>query len=133
MIIQFTLQELMFFLLGALGIAAGFILLSILWNIKKMVGVLRSLLESKLEVIQKTIGIMPGILENVGHISSNVRDTTDRLKVSTPVILQEVEYVANAAKGSIESVGAIAPNFMVYLHILEEVLQIIYRTFSRSK
>ena len=127
MIIQFTLQELILFLLGALGIAAVVILLSILWNIKKMVGTLRPLLENNLEAIQTTIGAMPGIIENAGYISSNVRATTDRLKISAPVILQEVEYVTNAARGSIES------GLMGYLHILEEVLQIAYRTFVKRK
>jgi hypothetical protein len=34
MVIQFTVQDLMFFLVSALGIAAGILLLSILWKIK---------------------------------------------------------------------------------------------------
>lgn len=151
MIIQFTLQELMFFLLGALGIVAGIILLSILWNIKKVVSILRTLVEINQEFVKKTIRTMPGIFEDIEQISSNVRETTDRLKISVPEILQEVECVTNAAKGSIELAGVVmgdmgyginetvaafkkdTPNFMAYLHILEEVLQIIYRSFSRSK
>jgi len=148
MVIQFTLQDLIFFLVCALGIAAGILLLPILWNIKKVVGALRSLVETNQEFIQKTIRTMPGILENTEQISSNVRETTEKLKISVPVILQEVECVTNAAKGSIELAGAVmenmgsginetiadynkyTPGFMAYLHILEEVLQIIYRTFS---
>jgi hypothetical protein len=87
----------------------------------------------------------------VGQISTNVRDTIDKLKVSAPVILQEVECVTNAAKGSIELAGVVmenmgsginetvaaykkdTPGFMAYFHIIEEVLQIIYRTFSSGK
>lgn len=154
MVIQFTLQDLMLFLVSVLGIVAivaGILLLPILWNIKKVVGILRPLVETNQEFIKKTIRTMPGIFENVGQISSNVRETTDKLKVSAPAILQEVEYVTNAAKGSLELAGVMmenmgaainetvatskknTPAFMSYLHILEEVLQIIHRTFSPSK
>jgi len=138
-------------LVCALGIAAEILLLPILWNIKKVVGALRSLVENNQEFIQKTIRTMPGILENAGQISSNVRETTDKLKISVPVILQDVECVTNAAKGSIELAGVVmenmgsginetiasykkdTPDFMSYLHIFEEVLQILYRTLSPSK
>lgn len=151
MVIQLTLQELVVFLIGALGIAAGALLLPILWDIKKMVGILRPLVETNQEIINKTIRTMPGIFENVGQISSNMREITDKLKISVPVILQEVEFVTKAAKGSIELAGAVMENmdsrinetitaykndtssFMSYYHLIEEVLQIIYRTFSPSK
>lgn len=151
MIIQFTLQDLLVFSACILGIAAEILLLPILWNIKKMVGKLRQLVETNEESIKKTIGTMPGIFENAEQISSNVRETTEKLKVSVPVILQEVESVTNSAKGSIELAGAVIGNmgsginetvaaykketidFMPYLRILEEVFQIIYRTFSTSK
>jgi hypothetical protein len=148
MLIQFTLQDLMIFLVCALGIAAGILLLPILWNIKRMVGVIKPLVESNQEFVKKTMKTMPGIFENVGQISSNVRDTTDKLKVSLPVILKDVEYAANAAKGSIESAGVVMGNmgseinetvadykkdtsgFMAYFRIIEEIVQIIYRTFA---
>ncbi|MHB1650850.1 MAG: hypothetical protein ACYCVD_00040 [Desulfitobacteriaceae bacterium] len=151
MVIQFTLQELMLFLVWALGIAAGILLLPILWNIKKVVSILRSLVETNQDFINKCIRTMPGILENVGQISSNVSETTDKLKISVPVILQEVECVTNAVKGSFELTSVVMENigsginetvaaykketssFSNYFHILEEVLQIIYRTFSSSK
>ena len=151
MVIQITLQDLMFFLVCALGIAAGILLLPILWNMKKVVGILRSLVETNQEFVKKTIRTMPGIFENVEQISSNVRETTDKLKVSVPMILQEVECVTNAAKGSIELAGVVMenmgsginetiaaykkniPGFMAYLQIFEEALQIIYRTFSSGK
>ena len=151
MLIQFTLQDLMLFLVCALGIVAGILLLPVLWKINKVVGILRPLVETNQEFINKTIRTMPGIFENVGQISSNIRETTDKLKVSVPVILQEVECVTNAAKGSIELAGAVmenmgtginetvaaykkdTPGFMAYIHIIEEVLQVIYRTFSSGK
>jgi len=151
MIIQFTLQDLMLLLVSSLVVAAGILLLPILWNIKKVVGILRSLVETNQEFLNKTIRTIPGIFENVGQISSNVRETTDKLKISVPVILQEVECVTNAAKGSIELVSVVMENmgsgindtvatykkdtsgFMDYLHIFEEVLQILYRTFSPRK
>ena len=151
MAFQFTLQDLMLFLAGVLGIAVGILLVSALWKIKKVVGTLQTLLETNQESIKKTVSTMPGIFDNVGQISINVRDTTDKLKISVPVILQEVESVTNAAKGSIELAGDVIENvgsginetigvhkrdtsgFMAYLHIFEEVLQIIYRTFSSGK
>ena len=67
------------------------------------------------------------------------------------MILQEIECVTNAAKGSIELAGVVMENmgsginetvatykkdtsgFMDYFHIFEDVLQILYRTFSSSK
>jgi methyl-accepting chemotaxis protein len=151
MVIQFTLQELMIFLVCALGIAAGILLIPILWNINKMVGNLRTLVETNQEFINKTIKTMPGTFENAGQISSNVRETTDKLKISVPAILQEVEYVTNAAKGSIELAGVViekvgseinetiatykkdTQDYVAYFHIFEEVLQIIYRTFTSRK
>ena len=151
MLIQFTLQDLMLFLVCALGIVAGLLLIPILWNTKKMIGILRPLVETNQEFIKKAAGTMPGIFENVGQISSNVKETTDKLKVSVPLILQEVEYATNAAKGSIELAGAVmenmgsgineavaankkdTPGFMAYFQVIEEVVQILYRTFSSSK
>lgn len=151
MVFQFTLQELMLFLVCTVAIAAGTLLLPILWKIKKVVGSLRTLVETNQEYMNKTIRTMPAIFENVGRISSNVRETTDELNISFPVILQEVEYVTNAAKESIEIAGVAmenmgfginetiaaykhdTPDFMAYLNILEEVVQIIYRTFSSRK
>ncbi len=151
MVFQFTLLELMLFLLCALGITAGILLIPILWNIKKVVGSLRTMVETNQEFINKTIRTMPGTFENVAQISRNVRETTDELNISFPVILQEVEYVTNAAKGSIEIAGVVmtnmgsgidetiaaykkdTPDYMAYFHIIEEALQIIYRNFSTSK
>jgi methyl-accepting chemotaxis protein len=151
MVIQFTLQDLMIFLVCAFVIAAAALSLPILWNMTKMVGILRSLVETNQESINKTIRTMPGILENVGQISSDVRETTDKLKISVPVILQDVESVTNTAKESIELAGAVVENMgsginetiaayekeksniVAYLHIFEEVLEIICRTFSCSK
>ena len=67
------------------------------------------------------------------------------------MILQEVEIATNAAKESIELAGTVmenmgsgmseavatykkdTPGIMDYFHSIEEILQIIYRTFSTSK
>jgi hypothetical protein len=151
MVIQVSLLDIMLFLVYALGIAAVTLLLPILWNVKKVVGILLPLMETNQEIINKTMITMPGIIENVGQISSNLKETTNVLKVSLPAILQEAEYVTNAAKGSIEMAGVVMENlgsglnetaatngkdtydFVAYFHIIEEVLQIIYRTFSSGK
>ena len=112
---------------------------------------MRSLVETNQESIKNTINTMPVIFENVGQISINVRETTDKLKVSVPVILQDVECVTKVAKENIEFAGVVMENvgsginevvaaynkktsdFITYFHIIKEVLQIIYRTFSPSK
>ncbi len=151
MVIQFTFQDLILFLACTLGIVAGILLLPVLWKINKVVGILKPLIETNEEFINKTIRTMPGIFENVGQISSDVRETTDKLKGSVPMILQEVESVTSAAKGSFELASDVmgnmgaeingtvvaykkdTPGFMAYLHAIEEVLQIIYRTFSSGK
>jgi len=151
MVIQFTVQDLMYFLVCALVIAVTVLSIPILWNIKKIVGILLPLLETNQEFINKTIRTMPGISDNVEQISSNLKETTDKLKNSVPVILQDVECFTNTAKGSIELAGAVienvgsginetvatykrdTPDFKDYLHIFEEVVGIIYRTFYSTK
>lgn len=151
MIIQFTLQDLLLFLFCALVITAGVILLRILWDIKKTVGALRSLVETNEESIHKTIRTLPGILENVGQISSNVRDTTDELRISVPVILQEAKSATHAAKESVEMTSAVIENvgsgvigtvtafrkdtadFTTYFQIIAGILHAIYRNFSSNK
>lgn len=151
MLIQFTLQELMIFLVCTLGIAAGVILISILWNIKKVVGVLGPLVESNQEFIENTIKTMPGTFENFGQISINVREVTDKLKISVPVILQEVKCITGATKESVEVASAAIDNLSfevidtvasfkkessdltAYFHIIADIVQTIYRTFYTSK
>ncbi len=151
MVIQFTLQDLIYLLVGVLGVSAGILLLSILWNIKKIVGTLRPMVETNQEFINESIRTMPVIFENVGHISSNVRETTDKLRISVPVILDEVEAVTNASKVNIDLAGVVMENvssgitetlatyekntsdFMNYFHIIEEVLQILYSRFTSKK
>ncbi len=151
MVIQFTIQEFMYFLVGVLGVAAGILLLSILWHLQKAIRVVRTLIDTSQEDIGKTISTMPGIFTNVEQISSDVRETTDKLKISVPAILHEVEGVTNVSKVNIELAGEVMekaslgitetitkinddiPDFVGYLHIFEEVLQILYRTFLTKK
>lgn len=151
MVIQFTLQSLIVFLFCLIGIAAGILLLPILWDIKKMVSISRSLLETNQMIINKSIRTLPIILENAEQISNNARDTTDKLKTSVPVILQETEHAMHAARSSFESTNVVIENIgsginetlatyqkettsiANYLHILEEVIQIICRALSSSK
>ena len=144
MVIQFSVQDLMAVLVGALGIAAGILLLPILWNVRRVVGILRLLVETNQEFANRAIRTMPGIFENMGQISSNVRDTTDKLKISIPVIVQEVECVTSSAGILIEDMGSgisdtiaaykkDSSSVMAYFRVFEEVLQIIYRAFSARK
>jgi hypothetical protein len=151
MVIQFTMLELMYFFAGVLGITAGIFLLSILWNIKKMVAAVRPLVETNQETIYRTIRTMPGIFEDVEQISSDIREITSKVKISLPMILHEVEGVAFASKANIELAGVVmenvssgitgtmaaynkdVPDIIGYFHIFEEVLQILYRTFYSKK
>jgi predicted Holliday junction resolvase-like endonuclease len=149
MIIQITVQELMIIVVCVFVVVAVMLLLPILWDLKKVVGILRPMLETNQESIKKTIKLMPEIVENARHISKNVRETTEDFKISAPLILKEVESSSNSAKESIEMAGAIIEKlsfgknrvtynedgngFMSYLYIFEEVLQIVYRTFSSNK
>lgn len=149
MIIQITLQDLMIIVVCAFVVAASLLLLPILWDLKKVTGILRPMLETNQESIKKTIKVLPEIVENARHISKNVSQTTDDFRISAPLILKEVESASNSAKESIEMAGVIVEKlsfgtnkvtyneegngFMSYLYIFEEVLQIVYRTFSTSK
>jgi predicted PurR-regulated permease PerM len=136
MIIQFTVQDLMIFLLLLLGIAAGILLLIVLWKIKKAASGLQSLVETNKESINKTIKTLPGIFDNVEQISSDIKETAGKLKVSVPVILQDVQSITDAAKGFIGNETALkkdAPGFMAYLNVIEDVLHIISGIFSSEK
>ena len=149
MIIQITLQELMIILVCILAVVASLLLLPILWDLKKVVGILRPMVDTNQESIKKTIKVLPEIFENARHISKNIKETTDDFKISAPLILKEVESSSSSAKESIEMAGVIIEKlsfgsnkvtcneedngFMSYLHIFEEVLQIVYRTFSTKK
>jgi len=151
MVIQFTLQELMIFLVCALGIAIGALSIPILWNLTRIVGTLRSLVETNQESINQSIRTMPVILENAEQISSDVRETTEKLKGSVPAILSDVESVTHTAKGSLELAGLVMENvgsginetisaykretssIMNYIQIIEEILEIICRVLSPHK
>ena len=151
MVIQFTLQELMIFLVCALGIAIGALSIPILWNLTRIVGTLRSLVETNQESINQSIRTMPVILENAEQISSDVRETTEKLKGSVPAILSDVESVTHTAKGSLELAGLVMENvgsginetisaykretssIMNYIQIIEEILEITCRVLSPHK
>ena len=151
MIIELTLQNIMVFMVCALAIIGGVLLLLILWDIRKVTNILRPLVERNQGLFEKNIRTIPLILENVEQISSNVKETTDKLKVTVPVILQEVEVMTIAAKGSIELAGVVMENmgsginetvatykkdtssFMSYLHIIEEILLMIYSASSSRR
>jgi hypothetical protein len=120
MVIQFTIQELVIFLLCAVGITAGVILIPTLIKIKKAASAFGSLLETNKGSINEAIQTMPLIFENVGQISSDVREASDLLKVSVPVILQDVEDITDTAKGHIQNVAGSASrsdalNIMAYV------------------
>jgi len=151
MVIQFTLQDLLLFLGCALLAVIGVFLIIILWKTNKVIGTFRSMVESNQDSINRTIRTLPGIMENAEQISSNVKITTDQLKVSGPVILKDAEFVASAAKDGVEiasaaiinvstgvndTVDAIkqeAEDFGAYFHIAAEIIKIIIRAFSSGK
>ena len=151
MLIQFSLQDLLIFLLCALGITAGILLVSTLFKVKKAASTLRSLLEVNTDSINKTIKTMPGIFENMGQISSDVRYATEEFKVSVPVILGDIEGITNTAKGSTVMIGDLmtdigsginetkaafkknTPAVMGVFHLIEEIAQIISSILSFRK
>ena len=61
MLIQITLHDLLILLLCGLGIVAVSILISILWNVKKIVGTIRPLAEKNQAAIDSTLKSLPGI------------------------------------------------------------------------
>jgi len=118
MIIEFTFQELLVFLLCVVGIVAGIIAIPFLLNMKK--------------------------------ISENLKDTTNKLKVSFPAILQEVEHVTDSARGSRDAgerrawgkVGfgkfmrlwrTTKKNSTGYFHLFEELMQLVYGSLTSGK
>ena len=99
MTIQFTLPDLMIFLVCMMGILLGAILVPILLNIKKMVGIISPLVEVNKDSIKHSFRRVPAIIGDMEQISGDLKETTSQLKVSFPAIIQEVEHVANTAKG----------------------------------
>ena len=151
MLIEISLQDLMLFILCALGITAGILLIPILWNIKKIVGVLLPIVVTNQESIKHTVKSIPVIVENLEKISTDTKETANKLKLAVPPILQEIGETASATKESIGMAGSVIENlstgigetlvtrkkekadFMDYVHVIEEIVQIIYRTFSAGK
>lgn len=148
MVIQFTLQELMVFLLCAVGILAGGIALPILWNIKKVVGIFKPLVEINQDAIKKSIKSIPVIIGDMEQIGGNLKDTTNSLKSSLPSIIEEAGHVADTAKGSFAMVGAMMEKIGTnaneavtkhegdstgYFHLFEEFMQLLYHTLFSEK
>ena len=155
MLIQFTLQDLMIFLVCALAIVAGILLVPILWKINKIVGIFRPLVDANKEAIKKSFKTIPAIVEDVGQISSDVKEITDKLKDAAPLIIEDVQCAVGSAKESIETAGIVvedlgaeiddiissgtidsrdsASGFLAYFPIIKDVLQLILRVFSSGK
>lgn len=136
MVIQFTMQEFMIFLLFVLGIITGILVLLILLKTKKTIGHLQTLLETNEDAINKTIKTLPGIFENVEQISIDLKETTEEIKVSIPTILQNAVCVTNVAKDSLDNETALKKDtlgFMAYFNAIEQVLHIISRIFPSKK
>lgn len=151
MVIQMTVQEIVIFIACIIGFVAGILLVAILWDIKKIVGVFRPVIQKNKAGLQTAIGMIPVIVQNAAQISSDVKETTEKLKVAVPVILEDAQWVAHATKGSIqlatvavENVGSgildtveaykrAVPSIASYICVVQEIVQIIARMFSREK
>lgn len=150
MIIQISLQNLLVVLIYAIVIVAGILVIPILWNIKKMVSTLRPLIEDNKDAINTTIKRLPIITENIEIICTDIKETTGKIKVSVPVILEEVQSVTNATRESMEMASAVvenvgsgindtidgvknAPNIMNYINIITDVIQIVVHAFKGKK
>lgn len=151
MVIQFTLQSLIFFVFCVLGITVTLLLIPILLNMGKISGMIRGILEANKDSLSKCISKAPDIVENIEKISINMRETTDKINMSAPVILKDVESITGAVKEGVEATNNVIENVGLainetvsaykkdaltvvnYLHIFEEVITIIYRNFFSGK
>jgi len=151
MLIQFTLQDLLLFLGCTLLAVIGVFLIVILWKTNKIVGTFRKMVDDNQDAVNRSLKALPGIMENTEQISINVKDTTDKLRVSVPVILKDAEFVANKTKDGVEiassaiinvstgvndTVDAIkqeASDIGTYFHIVTEIIKIIIHSFSSGK
>lgn len=99
------------------------------------------------------VGIVAGIIAipvliNMKKISDNLKDTTGKLKVSFPAILQDVESVADSARGSLtlasnvlekmgsgihETVTAYKKDSTGYFHLFEELMRLVYGSLTSGK
>lgn len=146
-LIQFTLQDLLTFLSFLLVLAIGILLISVLWNMRKVTGIIRSVLEKNLNEIERTVQAMPEIAENMEQITGNVSEATETFNASFPEILEDTASITHSAKDAVETVNSVIENlgcgivdtvssykknegtFLNYLHIFEDVLQIIVSIF----
>lgn len=149
--IQFTLQDLMVFFAYLIGIAAGALLIIILWKIRKVLCNVQSLIDSNKEAVIKTVNAIPAVMDDVKHISSNIVDVSDNFKDSVPGLLKDTESIAGSAKASLETASIIIENvgsgindtvdeykknesgIITYIHIAEEIFKIIYKAFTSKK
>ena len=148
--IQFTLQDLLIFSAYIVGIVAGVFLIIALWKIKKVISSIQSLVDSNKEDITKTIKATPSIMDDIKVISTNFKDVSGDLNNSIPAILKNTECITNKAKTSIEMASSVIDNvgsgindtvdeykesassIVTYIHIAEEVFQIIYKAFTKK-
>lgn len=151
MIIQFTVQDLLMFLGFTLLAVIGILLILILWKANKVMSTFRVLVDSNREGLQKSIGRLPGIIENADHISQSMKITTDQLGLSAPAILKDAEFISGAAKEGVKTASAAIINvstgvsdtvdairldvseFGDYFHIAAEIIKIIIHAFSSKK
>ncbi|NTW05249.1 MAG: hypothetical protein HGA27_03910 [Peptococcaceae bacterium] len=112
---------------------------------------IRGILEANKDSLSKCISKAPDIVENIEKISINMRETTDKINMSAPVILKDVESITGAVKEGVEATNNVIENVGLainetvsaykkdaltvvnYLHIFEEVITIIYRNFFSGK
>ncbi len=150
MLIQFTLQDMLLFLGCALLGIIGVLLILILWKTNKVMGVFRTMVDSNRASINRSMQALPAIMENTEQISSNVKDTTDKLNESFPEMLKDAEYITHETKNAVkvasstvmnvssgvnDTVDAIkqeASDFGTYFHIVTEIFKIIFHSFSKG-
>ncbi len=135
MIIQFTLQGFMAFLLSALGVIALVLIILILWNIFKTSSAAKKFLKLNEEAIQKTMDAIPELTENLKIISDDLKDSTNLVKTSVSGIVDGVESITSKTKNKINSLGFMSTksNQIDYFEIIEGVLQIVSRIFKSRK
>jgi methyl-accepting chemotaxis protein len=148
---QVTMEGLLIFLASALVLVIGILLITILWNVRKMTAIMRSVLEKNQDEIHRTVQSIPNIVENVEQITGNVSETTDTFNASFPEILEDTASITHSAKEAVETANSVIESlgcgvvdtvtsykkhessFMPYVHIFEEVLQIVLRVFAPKK
>lgn len=145
--IHISLLDLINVLLYLLGTSIGVLLLISLIQLFKTLQNISSIVSSNKEKLNTALSDVPSIVQNTKQISTDVKYTVEKLKISLPSIFEDAQDVSSSVKNGTESISnavdSISSNLSEtaatamgsitsYISIIRTLYQII-KTISQQK